>query len=1471
MTRYTVKRNTDDGIVDICRVNSLERVGKWMGDRYVSVDVSSPTAIRFEVGDYIEYCGEKFTLNYEPSVLKQARSGTYGAAFVYNGIRFDGCTNSLKSIRFYDYVHGDSGVHFKQTRQFSFYCSNLVDFANRVQANLDRWYEEQQKVGVGFRFKRWVSRVNADAEASTDVTIEVQSQTVWQVLENVQSKFNTTFTVREHEDFCEIVYGDDGREDLEGVDAFEYGMNKGLLSIERSSQKDTDVQTYTRLRAYGSTKNLPAHYYSEPHEPWYKLKKGVDWFTRRFEGSGSDALFVVINVAYLGDVTFEMHFEDEPSNVYSNNGLEDAVMQFTSAYAGDDEFQKRYIGATLIRFSGSHVTDEMKRKFESDKGTFENLIITKGILKKYATHHKEWWISPYPINANNYAVLNLMLPKFYSYRVLDREENAEKWLNPAVCTLLYEDRSHPNYITAVVYKGKQYMPIYEGEDEGNPDYTRIAFNEDAYIDDIDGIKKYGIIEGDVYFESDDDGLSEIYPTIEGTRVDDAREAGYDISLAEGDNGYLDEFAFSAGQYYNENKEIKDAPTDLSKAFDDFVPFGTDGYGDDGVQRTTDAAKLWEGKKRQFYIFTKDLGFDPKAYLGTSDAEIAIKSGNCTGRSFKLLGTNNGVANNPVQVEKDGVKYWRFHCERYFDQTLGVHYPNNLDTISGEPVDDYRREDPKRGIMHSDRFVLLNFELPRMYVDAASARLQRAAEEYFDNTRKKSYIYVPKIDSVMMKRNRDMCDVTGYKSYHDILQEGLIMKITDEDLRIEEGIDDDNTKFYIETLTVKETGDKIPEYTVVLKDKAELTSLQKIQKQITTIGNKLTNIMTGNSNVVIYGNENNLMANGGNVGGTSGGGNVNEEDVTRIGDERYARLHSENTFAEENTFTTVYGEGFVTKKAKDGVEDYGASVLDGDGGSYVYTDYLNVRRAAFFRTLTIAEVEHMGGEVILSAAACQLADVSNRIEASLSSGLPTRYRCYFDKQSNGREVYNEWKVGDLAYCKRWNDTGDLQFYWRKIVAVGTLAQQYYIELSDFSGDKAIDSKKPAKNDNVVLLGHMPKSGETGYHDRTCAQVYSTIGADAPSRKYYTGITSFELPAPIEVLGFDGKNPHWKVGGKNSDFVEYKDGRLNIKAREVSIVSEGGTTNVADALNGKFDIWHSDMKALRDKNNNIEEDVPVESYDVGANWSDAEVAEHDGDYLITTDGVSYQLVGDSWIISSDRYLLNAMNFVSGFEQSPAFAKLFSKVYDAQGNVVSYAFGGTEIVDKDGVPRAIFKVDAGDMIVNAENFTLDEEGFVTLKGLLRKGHLVIDSSNNADYFPAQTLDLLKTNAAGYNYIELRYTDEGDTIILPSFNSESKLTHDELEGIREYIGQDVVIYNNTSNQVEVQGIFYEGFDHDEGGHLVQAQRYTSINIPGGYMMCAHCMATMPPTTIRPDVDNTGELVWWNITIRMIHGGNNV
>lgn len=223
-------------------VGSLEYNGEWMGESYVTVTVESPAPVNFEIGDYIIYRDERFEINYDPGKIKSAPRYEKGDAFKYENIKFNSLADELTRCDFLDIVLNDNQLHFTGLPKFSFY-GGVKDLANRMQANLDRTY------GKG----TWSVVVSPEFQSTKEVNISVDTIKVQGALSILVNELETYYTIKDRT----ITIGAAG---IPAGHLFKYGKGNGLYEIEQNAEADQAI--VTRLRAYGSTRNLPHRYYN---------------------------------------------------------------------------------------------------------------------------------------------------------------------------------------------------------------------------------------------------------------------------------------------------------------------------------------------------------------------------------------------------------------------------------------------------------------------------------------------------------------------------------------------------------------------------------------------------------------------------------------------------------------------------------------------------------------------------------------------------------------------------------------------------------------------------------------------------------------------------------------------------------------------------------------------------------------------------------------------------------------------------------------------------------------------------------------------------------------------------------------------------------------------------------------------------------------------------------------------------------
>lgn len=264
--------------------------------------------------------------------------------------------------------------------------------------------------------------------------------------------------------------------------------------------------------------------------------------------------------------------------------------------------------------------------------------------------------------------------------------------------------------------------------------------------------------------------------------------------------------------------------------------------------------------------------------------------------------------------------------------------------------------------------------------------------------------------------------------------------------------------------------------------------------------------------------------------------------------------------ETNFFITFLKGVFFGNFTTGALGTGGAVTIDEDGNSSAEFDFLTIRKAATFRSITILELKHIGGELGITAGAMKVSRVEELNDA---------YRCYFETSDGKRRVYQEFIVGDQARCQAFRLQPDsngmlrTKYYWRLVVGVSTgdNADEGYIDLSKTVC--AAGSSVPEEGDEVIQLGYRPEENPLNeeHKERQSAIILSAVANDAPSQKFYQGINSFNLEDKfVKDEGYDPRTGLFHcniygdffVGEKGptpSNFVKYDSDRnlLEISGR------------------------------------------------------------------------------------------------------------------------------------------------------------------------------------------------------------------------------------------------------------------------------------------------------------------------------------
>lgn len=495
-------------------VHSLTYDGEWMGECSVSVSIENEAPVDFSIGDYLIYRNERFELNYDPGKAKQGRKNALGNSFKYPDIKLNSLSDELARAEFLDVVLNDEAqLHYTALPDFVFYIGSLDDLLDRLQANMNEqfgdkawkfysrnWKRSQTR---GCEAARWEEIYGGDttkedtgvADTEIDSTsISVQNQTVWEGLALVNSQFDVNFITRNREVFV----------DTSGLlmqNTFKYGAAFGLVEINQDAESDQKI--VTRMRAYGSEKNLPNRYYATLNmEVWadfadtIQLLDHTAWYAADIKLGG-------LNVE-KASAYFTNHISDGQGSSRYSVSLHDggvvvkATVTVLRAPYFEEHIEVRIAGGT----NEENSVADARKYYEAVKST-KMIHFVSGVNKDaFPDNRKDYATDHLP---NNMACSRLMLPGFPQMSLQEwwnSHTDKHASLNPTGAELRFSTRTDRPWV------------------------------ESATADII------GVRPGSVFFDTEDikEKKEEIFPTIKEMEVDGVRIDEIAVGTNVEDNG-----------------------------------------------------------------------------------------------------------------------------------------------------------------------------------------------------------------------------------------------------------------------------------------------------------------------------------------------------------------------------------------------------------------------------------------------------------------------------------------------------------------------------------------------------------------------------------------------------------------------------------------------------------------------------------------------------------------------------------------------------------------------------------------------------------------------------------------------------------------------------------------------------------------------------------------------------------------------
>ena len=828
---------------------------KYMGESFITFTIKSPKPIAFSVGDYCEYRGEMYTLNYIPSVSQKANIGGSGEAFVYEQVKMDSPREELDRAIMLDVTPttGDYvaalGTNYTGSSQFQLYCGEttangktltpVCALAAKIQANLDRAFPDKG-------WKVLVDTTSTHEEAGQQVLnthsdekmLTFDNTTIANALAEVKNTFEIDFAVKGRTIYIGYTFGAiTGNED---GNYYYFGYGRGYLSednqgkalFELKRTSDSGQKIVTRLRALGSTKNMPYRYYNKRYNLSQSLFPTNLQLPDTFEtpeikakhNKERKAVYPWIRDV-LGD-TNDAYIDKNDNCLETVEGLREDCMRWDGSnadlkeiYPSIEEVTYGELRAALCEdqdgnsgisafphYGNDERVDEILA-IDTDTNVGDGILTESDSTRQTATNSEVRFTSSETPSSLSYKGSAYVSPEREVMRISSQYAgsyiitNSHLWFR-ASYSLGRHQSENITKSCSVAYQIKVYA-----KDLSSLKETVIC----TYVSDYKTITNRDTKEYEIQVTNLPD-IGATHQKVEKILLTNPSDIRITFALLVKDIEYsYDQWSVTWNMGLS-RYETPDTDTEWTPSL------------------------IWdlEGSaatfmKNPFHVYVKDMGFDFVAAFGTSDTpKIAMKSGMCVAREF-------AIGDNPQKVEytKNGITYkaWRLTLGKAEDSSLKTYYPSEPSPLAA-----------------GDNFVIIGIEMPEVYIQAASMKLLVEATKALADVCDTKHEYESSVDDIYIQRNYDRCEEEGDVTKSVYWKLGAGMKFPFFGIAEENKEIPDMFTMIIDTLTIKEGEGLTPKITIKLSEDFQQSTLQKLTRQVTSITNgsifKAANISAG---------------------------------------------------------------------------------------------------------------------------------------------------------------------------------------------------------------------------------------------------------------------------------------------------------------------------------------------------------------------------------------------------------------------------------------------------------------------------------------------------------------------------------------------------------------------------------------------------------------------------------------------------
>ena len=844
----------------VAKVNKWKFQDSMMGEQFITFSITSETPIDWAIGDFCEFRGQTYTLNYIPSVTQKAPINSVQDAFSYENVKMDSQQEELTRCMMLDITPttGDYiaalGTNYTGSSRFQLYCGEtevVVDgetvtltpvcaLAAKMQANLDRLYPTSGwKIYVDTTSTYQTPTGDTQLVTHTDSKLLTFDNTaVSQALGMVHTEFKLDYCVKGRSIYIGYALNSLTGDNSGELFAFGYGkgypsvsnQGKGLFQIKQVANSQQKI--VTRLRALGSTKNMPYRYYHKRYaDTANELSQAL--FPTNLQlpgtflppGQRSDAANINGSTKWaqnnardpylrkvLGD-TNDAYIDKNDDAASCKEGIREDCARWDGSNGDLPEIYPTIEGITFGELRNAGVPDQTGATgINAYQGTsvhpneerIDNLLavgyVDNGILVDDANIGDGIMSENEIVDTGTHFQIGIGKSKLV-YNPLTGIGGG------SMSGVYAEGEEHVLFTVKDVVAGYYFMA------PTGPSYSSVSFrftisspvNNTAEIGFVIKVKQ--VVGNSV--------------TDIATWRSDFTTVGTSWSERE---MFLPEIPDQATSGQVESIHV----TALSDIVVTFTPVIGGVETNNAVTLNYQVGRSISGEydpeynwgsvqggvtsKYPFHVFIKDMGFDLTATFNGETPIMAMKTGACVGWEFQ-------IGENVQKASVNGVNGYLLTLNRVEDSNMHVYYPSSVDRISA-----------------GDYFVLLNINMPDAYIRAAELRLLKAATEYLADNCDTKYTYQPSIDDIYLQRNIDAMTMAGTpeKSIFWRLYAGL--KFWFNGVPSSANAPLPSVNMTIEQVTITMGDGLTPKVELVLNDDVQQTTLQKLTIAVDRIYN-----------------------------------------------------------------------------------------------------------------------------------------------------------------------------------------------------------------------------------------------------------------------------------------------------------------------------------------------------------------------------------------------------------------------------------------------------------------------------------------------------------------------------------------------------------------------------------------------------------------------------------------------------------